>query len=106
MLDFDDIINYTLYLFTHYGDVLKKWQEKLQYIQIDEFQDVDGKQAKLVYLLSGGYGNLFVVGDPDQTIYSWRGATFTLSLISTKNFHRQKQYTLIQITVPPHRFSA
>lgn len=90
MLDFDDIINYTLYLFTHYEDVLKKWQEKLQYIQVDEFQDVDGKQAKLVYLLSGGYGNLFVVGDPDQTIYSWRGADVHIILDFNKEFPQAK----------------
>jgi len=90
MLDFDDIINYTLYLFTRYGDVLQKWQQRLQYIQVDEFQDVDAKQAQLVYMLSGGYGNLFVVGDPDQTIYSWRGADVHIILDFDKEFPQAK----------------
>lgn len=90
MLDFDDIINYVLYLFTHYEDVLQKWQQRLQYIQVDEFQDVDGKQASLVYMLSGRYGNLFVVGDPDQTIYSWRGADVHIILGFGKEFPQAK----------------
>ncbi|MDL2237096.1 UvrD-helicase domain-containing protein [Christensenellaceae bacterium OttesenSCG-928-K19] len=90
MLDFDDIINYTLYLFTHHKDVLQKWQQRLQYIQVDEFQDVDGKQAALVYMLSEGYGNLFVVGDPDQTIYSWRGADVRVILDFDKVFPQAK----------------
>ncbi len=90
MLDFDDIINYTLYLFTHYEDILQKWQQRLQYIQVDEFQDVDAKQASLVAMLSGGYGNLFVVGDPDQTIYSWRGADVHMILDFDKTFPQAK----------------
>ncbi len=90
MLDFDDIINYTLYLFTHYEDVLQKWQQRLQYIQVDEFQDVDGKQASLVYMLSKGYQNLFVVGDPDQTIYSWRGADVRIILDFDQEFPQAK----------------
>jgi len=86
MLDFDDVINFVLYLFETDSAALEKWQEQLQYIQVDEFQDVDGKQASLVYLLSGGYGNLFVVGDPDQTIYSWRGADVNIILDFDKVF--------------------
>ncbi len=96
MLDFDDIINYTLYLFTHHDDVLQKWQQRLQYIQVDEFQDVDGKQAALSYMLSGGYGNLFVVGDPDQTIYSWRGADVHIILDFDKVFPQAKTIRLHQ----------
>jgi len=80
MLDFDDIINFTLYLLTTDTETREKWQERLQYIQVDEFQDVDAKQAELVYLLSEKSGNLFVVGDPDQTIYSWRGADVSIIL--------------------------
>lgn len=90
MLDFDDIINFVLYLFTHDKESLAKWQEQLQYIQVDEFQDVDAKQAELCYMLSEKYGNLFVVGDPDQTIYSWRGADVSIILDFDKRFPSTK----------------
>ncbi|QHE51085.1 UvrD-helicase domain-containing protein [Pontibacillus sp. HMF3514] len=73
-LDFDDLINFTFVLFQRYKKVLVKWQERLHYIQVDEFQDSSSKQFELVKLLSEQHGNLFVVGDPDQTIYEWRGA--------------------------------
>lgn len=86
MLDFDDVINFVLYLFQTDGEALEKWQEQLQYIQVDEFQDVDCKQAELVYILSEKYGNLFVVGDPDQTIYTWRGADVNIILDFDKVF--------------------
>ncbi len=73
-LDFDDLIQFVLYLFHTIPEALAKWQERIQYLQVDEFQDVSSRDYELARLLSGKYGNLFVVGDPDQTIYSWRGA--------------------------------
>ncbi|ARI78330.1 ATP-dependent helicase [Halobacillus mangrovi] len=73
-LDFDDLLNCVFVLFEQYKDVLEKWQERLFYIQVDEFQDSSLKQYELVKMLSEKHGNLFVVGDPDQTIYEWRGA--------------------------------
>lgn len=73
-LDFNDLINFTLYIFSNYLDVLEKWQKRLYYIQVDETQDSSPKQFQLVDLLSQVHKNLFVVGDPDQTIYEWRGA--------------------------------
>ncbi|MGP6139502.1 MULTISPECIES: ATP-dependent helicase [unclassified Jeotgalibaca] len=73
-LDFDDLINFTLVLFQDYEEVLEKWQKKLHYIQVDEFQDSSAKQIAIVDLVSKRNKNLFVVGDPDQTIYEWRGA--------------------------------
>jgi len=73
-LDFDDLINFALYIFEHYKDVLEKWQKRLYYVQVDETQDSSTKQFYLVELLSQVHKNLFVVGDPDQTIYEWRGA--------------------------------
>lgn len=73
-LDFDDLINFALYIFEHYIDVLEKWQKRLYYVQVDETQDSSTKQFYLVDLLSQVHKNLFVVGDPDQTIYEWRGA--------------------------------
>lgn len=73
-LDFDDLINFTLYIFNKFPDVLEKWQKRLHYIQVDETQDSSVKQFTLVEMLSNIHKNLFVVGDPDQTIYEWRGA--------------------------------
>jgi DNA helicase-2/ATP-dependent DNA helicase PcrA len=74
LLDFDDLISLTLYLFDHFPDVLKKWQAKLEYVMIDETQDNSDRQWKMADLLSGESKNLFIVGDPDQSIYAWRGA--------------------------------
>ncbi|SEA15528.1 DNA helicase-2 / ATP-dependent DNA helicase PcrA [Thalassobacillus cyri] len=73
-LDFDDLINFTFVLFSQYPEVLEKWQDRLFYIQVDEFQDSNAKQFELIRMLAEKHGNLFVVGDPDQTIYEWRGA--------------------------------
>lgn len=73
-LDFDDIIIYALHILTNFPDVLRKWQERMQYVMVDEFQDVSSRQYAIARLLAGQHRNLFIVGDPDQTIYSWRGA--------------------------------
>ena len=73
-LDYNDLIVFTLYLFQTHPDVRRKWQERLEYVMVDEFQDIDGIQYQLMEVLAGYHGNLFVVGDPDQTIYTWRGA--------------------------------
>ncbi len=73
-LDFFDLINFTIYLFRTYPDVLLKWQKRLCYIMVDEFQDITAKEFKLIRRLSEHNRNLFVVGDPDQNIYEWRGA--------------------------------
>jgi len=85
-VDFDDLINFTLYIFLNHREILVKWQDRLHYIQVDEFQDSDTKQYTLVKLLSQGKGNLFVVGDPDQTIYEWRGARPEFIVDFDKNF--------------------
>jgi DNA helicase II / ATP-dependent DNA helicase PcrA len=73
-LDFDDLINYTLYIYENHEDICMKWQRRLEYIMVDEFQDVNVRQYRLAQILCGYHHNLFIVGDPDQTIYSWRGA--------------------------------
>ncbi|MDR0568006.1 MAG: UvrD-helicase domain-containing protein [Spirochaetaceae bacterium] len=73
-LDFEDLISFTLYIFAHFGHTLRKWQEKLEYIMVDETQDNSRRQWRLADLLSEVNKNLFVVGDPDQSIYEWRGA--------------------------------
>lgn len=73
-LDFNDLIIVTVMLFKKEPKILAKWQDRLKYLMVDEFQDVSQRQFELVKMLSEVHGNLFVVGDPDQTIYSWRGA--------------------------------
>jgi len=73
-LDFDDLVYFALYILQHDKTVQAKWQQRLEYIMVDEFQDVDKDQYALADILSGYHKNLFVVGDPDQTIYTWRGA--------------------------------
>ena len=73
-LDYNDLILVTLYIFRQNEDIRLKWQKRLEYIMIDEFQDIDAPQYQLMGVLCGYHKNLFVVGDPDQTIYSWRGA--------------------------------
>ena len=73
-LDFDDLVYFTLYILEQDRQVREKWQRRLEYIMVDEFQDIDKDQYALAEILSGYHNNLFVVGDPDQTIYTWRGA--------------------------------
>ena len=77
-LDFFDLINFTIYLFGTYPDILEKWQKRLHYIMVDEFQDITAKEFKLIRRLSEANQNLFVVGDPDQNIYEWRGANMSV----------------------------
>ena len=73
-LDYNDLIKFTLYIFQRNEEIKLKWQKRLEYIMIDEFQDIDGLQYELMEALCGYHRNLFIVGDPDQTIYTWRGA--------------------------------
>ncbi len=73
-LDYNDLIKFSLYIFQRNPDIRLKWQKRLEYIMIDEFQDIDSLQYALMEALCGYHKNLFIVGDPDQTIYTWRGA--------------------------------
>ena len=77
-LDFSDLIYFTLDVFKRCPEVLKKWQDKLNYIQVDEFQDSSTVEMELIDDLAGGHGNLMIVGDPDQNIYEWRGSDVKL----------------------------
>ena len=77
-LDFDDLLSFALYLLETDAEVRSKWQERLNYIQVDEFQDSSAREMHLIDILSGGYGNLMIVGDPDQNIYEWRGSDVKL----------------------------
>lgn len=76
-LDFDDLINYTLFILTKYKEVRKKWQDKIYYIMVDEAQDCNKSDWAIINTLRGTNHNLFIVGDPDQAIYEWRGAVPT-----------------------------
>ena len=73
-LDFDDLILFTLHLFARFEDVRQYWQQTLNYVMIDEAQDCNGSDWKIARIITALYRNLFVVGDPDQAIYEWRGA--------------------------------
>ena len=74
MLDYNDLINIFLYILVKFEDKRVKWQKRFQYIMCDEFNDIDRKQYQLLMILSQYHKNLLIVGDPDQTIYSWRGS--------------------------------
>lgn len=73
-LDFDDLIMLTIQLFEENDDILSFYQNKFRYVHVDEYQDTNHAQYKLVKLLSDRFKNLCVVGDADQSIYGWRGA--------------------------------
>ena len=73
-LDFEDLIYFTLYILEKFPDVRLKWQRKMNYVMVDEVQDCNERDWEIYETLSGMHGNLFLVGDPDQTIYEWRGA--------------------------------
>ena len=72
--------------FKEHDDIRLKWQRRLEYIMIDEFQDIDLLQYELMSVLWGYHKNLFIVGDPDQTIYTWRGANVKYLLEFDKAF--------------------
>ncbi|MCL2019132.1 MAG: UvrD-helicase domain-containing protein [Oscillospiraceae bacterium] len=74
-LDFDDLIMKTIELLNSAPEILEKWRRQFEYIMVDEYQDTNHAQYKLISLLAGGAGNLCVVGDEDQSIYRFRGAT-------------------------------
>ena len=85
-LDYNDLLKFVLYIFQTNEPIRKKWQERLEYIMIDEFQDIDMIQYEVMKALCPYHNNLFVVGDPDQTIYTWRGADIRYLLEFDKNF--------------------
>lgn len=74
LIDFDDMLTYTYELFSQRKDILSAWQKKYRYILIDEFQDINLIQWKIMCMLAAPENNLFVVGDDDQSIYRFRGS--------------------------------
>ena len=85
-MDFDDLLVKAFELFSKYPDVLAKYQERFRYINVDEYQDTNGVQYAITKLLASKYRNLMVVGDDDQSIYSWRGADIKNILAFEKDY--------------------
>ena len=95
-LDFDDIIMQTVILLRKFPAVREYYQNRFRYVCVDEYQDTNEAQFALTALLSGGYGNIMVVGDDDQSIYKFRGATIENILNFDKTFPSAKVIRLEQ----------
>lgn len=95
-LDYNDLIKFTLYIFSKSDEIRLKWQQRLEYIMIDEFQDIDPLQYELMQALCAYHKNLFIVGDPDQTIYTWRGADVKYLLDFERNFPNVKTIMMMK----------
>ena len=93
-LDFDDLLHFTLYVLDNFPDILNFTQSLYRHIQVDEFQDVNHTQFHLLERLQGKNKNLFVVGDPDQAIYSWRGSNPNFITFFATTFHPLKTVML------------
>ena len=93
-LDFDDLLCKTVELFKNFPEVLHYYANRFEYILVDEFQDTNTVQYNLVKMLASIHGNLFVVGDEDQCIYSWRGANFQNIFNLKKDFPDVKVFKL------------
>src|SRR5574344_1854325 len=93
-VDFNDLINFATYILENFPEVREKWQDRMQYVMVDEFQDVSKKQYKIAQILAGKHENLFIVGDSDQTIYSWRGSHVKLFLDFDKQYPGAQTFLL------------
>lgn len=87
MLDYFDLISTFEYILENFESKRKKWQKQFIYIMCDEFNDIDARQYNILKILSAYYKNLMIVGDPDQTIYSWRGSNIDYIINFDKEFH-------------------
>lgn len=95
-LDYNDLLKFSLYIFEENPEIRLKWQERLEYIMIDEFQDIDLIQYQLMEVLCDYHKNLFIVGDPDQTIYTWRGANVKYLLDFDKQYPTTKTIMMLK----------
>lgn len=93
-IDFDDMLVYTYELFAERPDILALWQKRYPYILVDEFQDINRIQYEIVKMLAAPRNNLFVVGDDDQSIYRFRGATPGIMQSFAKDYPKSVQITL------------
>ncbi len=90
-VDFDDLILLPVLMFQQYPEILEKWQNRIRYLLVDEYQDTNITQYQLVRMLAGKLGRFTVVGDDDQSIYAWRGA-------QPENLNQlQKDYSRLQV---------
>lgn len=89
-VDFDDLLALPVEIFLHEHDVLEKYQDHFKYILVDEYQDTNQVQYKFCRLLASKYQNIFIVGDPDQSIYMFRGANFRNILNFEKDYQNAK----------------
>ncbi len=94
LIDFDDILLYTYELLVKRPEILKLWQDKYQYILIDEFQDINRIQYDIIRMLAKPRDNLFIVGDDDQSIYQFRGARPEIMLNFPKDYPETEQVLL------------
>lgn len=95
LIDYDDQIYLLIELLEQRPNILKKLQERFRYVMVDEFQDTNPMQSRLIDLLAGPSKNIFVVGDDDQSIYGWRGATLANILEFTKRYPNTQEIALI-----------
>ena len=95
-LDFDDLLIKTLHLFDENDEIRDYYSRRFRYVHIDEFQDTNTVQYKIARILCSYYGNIFVVGDDDQSIYGWRGAKISNILDFEKDFKGARVYKLEQ----------
>lgn len=95
-LDFDDLLLFTNRILKTKSQIKEKWQKKYQFILVDEFQDIDNVQYELISHLASETSYVYVVGDPDQTIYSWRGANINIILDFDKKFKNAETIILNQ----------
>ena len=95
-LDFDDLLLFTNRILKTKSQIKEKWQKKYQFILVDEFQDIDNVQYELISHLASPTSYVYVVGDPDQTIYSWRGANINIILDFDKKFKNAETIILNQ----------
>lgn len=95
-LDFDDLITLPIQIFNEHPHILKQYQERFRYIMVDEFQDTSLIQYEFIALIARHYKNICVVGDDDQSIYSWRGANYQNIVNFEKDFPNRKEIMLEQ----------
>ena len=95
-LDFDDLLCRSVWYLQRYPQVLESWQQRFSHILVDEYQDTNHCQYRLIRLLAGSGGSVFAVGDPDQSIYRWRGADISNILDFAKDYPACRELPLTQ----------
>lgn len=95
-VDFDDLLTLPVRLWEQHADLREKYQRRYRYVLVDEYQDTNHAQYRIAQLLSGEHGNLFVVGDEDQSIYAWRGADIQNILNFEHDFPNAQTFRLEQ----------